>query len=146
VAILTTIAFRDGYLAADRQATIGNSYSETTKIRKCGRFLYGMAGPTGLCHIVGDWLADGADPSEAPQFDEVETYGFAIYRKRIYAIEGRVPMLIPLDCDVYAAGSGRDFALAAMALGKSAKEAVDLASRFDVFTGCGVDVVKVPGR
>lgn len=34
----------------------------------------------------------------------------------------------------YAIGSGRDFAIAAMALGKSALEAVELASRFDIWT------------
>lgn len=41
----------------------------------------------------------------------------------------------------YAIGSGREYAMAAMALGKSAKEAVELAARLDVNTGGDIDWV-----
>ena len=42
-------------------------------------------------------------------------------------------------------GSGRDFAIAAMALGRTARQAVALAARFDVYTGGGIDsIVGVP--
>ena len=40
-----------------------------------------------------------------------------------------------------AVGSGRDFALAAMHLGKSAEEAVLVAAEFDPGTGNGVDTL-----
>lgn len=41
----------------------------------------------------------------------------------------------------WAIGSGADYALGAMYAGKSAKEAVEIASQLDTGTGLGVDVV-----
>ena len=43
-------------------------------------------------------------------------------------------------------GSGRDFAIAAMALGRTARQAVALAARFDVYTGGGIDSIVVVPR
>jgi ATP-dependent protease HslVU (ClpYQ) peptidase subunit len=43
----------------------------------------------------------------------------------------------------HALGSGRDFALAAMYLGKNAREAVEIAMEFDLETGKGVDCLEV---
>lgn len=43
----------------------------------------------------------------------------------------------------HAIGSGRDFALAAMYLGRNAPEAVSVAKVFDVFTGGEIQQVKV---
>jgi hypothetical protein len=42
----------------------------------------------------------------------------------------------------FATGSGRDIALAAMHLGKTARQAVDLCSLFDVNCGNGVDELR----
>jgi hypothetical protein len=41
--------------------------------------------------------------------------------------------------DFVAVGSGRDYAMAAMALGHTARVGVEIASRFDPGTGNGVD-------
>lgn len=46
----------------------------------------------------------------------------------------------------HAIGSGRDFALAAMRLGKSAREAVEIAAEFDIYTGGNIDVVDIEYR
>lgn len=43
----------------------------------------------------------------------------------------------------HAIGSGRDFALAAMRLGKSPREAVELSAEFDVYTGGEIEVVEI---
>ena len=43
----------------------------------------------------------------------------------------------------YAWGSGSSYALGAMASGKSAKQAVEIATKFDIYTGRGIDVIKL---
>ena len=45
--------------------------------------------------------------------------------------------------DFHAIGSGRDFAMAAIALGKNAREAVELAAQFDIYTGGDVECVQL---
>lgn len=56
-----------------------------------------------------------------------------------FLVQGKQPALCPVREKFVADGSGRDFALSAMHLGKSAREAVAFAARFDVYTGGGVD-------
>lgn len=51
---------------------------------------------------------------------------------------------LPVSRPYHAIGSGRDFALAAMRLGRTAQQAVILAQEFDVNTGGDVDVETVP--
>lgn len=43
----------------------------------------------------------------------------------------------------FAVGSGADFAIGAMARGASAREAVEIATRYDNTTGLGVDVLEL---
>jgi hypothetical protein len=106
-----------------------------------------MAGSTGSCTIVADWLAQGAPYDNRPEFDDYEPYGIAIRRNVVYHIEGRLPTLIPTEGKFTAAGSGRDFAIAAMSLGHSAEEAVQIACNHDVYSGLGINVVRTsPSR
>lgn len=143
---MTTCAWDGTFLAADRQATINGVRSVTTKIHKCGSFYYAMSGNVSDCIIVASWLRRGAKPSDSPALDEINSFGFAIKAGKVFSIEGRIPVLVPLDVDQFAAGSGREFAFAALALGKSAEEAVALASQYDICTGMGIQVVRVRRR
>ena len=52
-------------------------------------------------------------------------------------------MSAPRNLSGKAIGSGSEYALGAMAMGASAKRAVQIASRFDPSTGRGVTVAKV---
>jgi hypothetical protein len=56
---------------------------------------------------------------------------------------GKRPTFMPILERFWSVGSGRDFALAAMALGKTAKEAIELAHMFDASTGDKVDVIEI---
>jgi ATP-dependent protease HslVU (ClpYQ) peptidase subunit len=47
----------------------------------------------------------------------------------------------PVEDKVYAFGHGRDFALAAMHCGKTAREAVEIACLLDVYCGNGIDAL-----
>lgn len=61
----------------------------------------------------------------------------------VYVIEGARPALSVVLDEFSAFGSGCDFAMLAMTCGKNAIEAVQLASQYDIYTGCGVDHVTV---
>jgi ATP-dependent protease HslVU (ClpYQ) peptidase subunit len=58
-----------------------------------------------------------------------------------YYEDGPIPETV--EHGFWAFGSGRDFAIAAMACGKSAREAVEIACQFDTGCGLGVDVMQI---
>lgn len=107
-----------------------------------------MSGTSNHTEALKRWYESGANPERWPKFQEDEdkasclivmtAQGVGAYGTQPYAIHevGRA---------FTAWGSGRDFAIAAMACGKSAVEAVQLASQFDVNTGMGVDWFGVDG-
>lgn len=141
---MTTIAWDGTTLATDRLAVYGTTKRRVRKLFISSGFLYGASGMLADAYIAAEWLAAGADPDVGGMFSEAGCYGIAVNRKTgaAFTVEGARPRLIPLYGKAWATGSGQDFANAAMALGKSAVEAVKLAARFDVYTGGGVDSVK----
>lgn len=46
--------------------------------------------------------------------------------------------LIAIESPYFSTGSGRDFALLAMRMGKTSREAVEIAAELDIWTGMGV--------
>lgn len=128
---MTTIAWDGKTLAAD---SLGDKCGWKIPSQKIIRLrdgrLYGTAGAFGQCLAVADWLnhRDGGAP-------EAEDAGGIIIGLdgHAYAVE-RHATLIRLP-KTAAAGSGRDFALAAMRCGKTAAEAVKIAIEFDVYSG-----------
>lgn len=51
--------------------------------------------------------------------------------------------LIAIESPYFATGSGRDFALVAMKMGNTAREAVELAAELDIWTGMGVTELSI---
>ncbi len=147
---MTTIAWDGKSLAADRQATSGGGGIRRVgepKVRHVGRYIYGGMGSMDDVEQIFEWLRNGGgDPR--PRLEEGGSYGLAVDVGTgiAYFVEGKTPHLLPVHEKVAAAGSGRDYALAALVLGKTAKQAIELAIKLDVFTGIGVDVVRVPRR
>ncbi len=90
------------------------------------------------------WYENGADTSSYPkcQEDKEQWVPFMVFHK-----DGSIdkyeqsPYPIKFPPQLFASGSGRDFALMAMRLGKSPKEAVELTMEFDSGCGNGVDVL-----
>ncbi len=92
--------------------------------------------------ILGSNLAlyyrAGAKPKDFPdsQLNDDDRVDFVVVtpERKVFLWQGAA---YPQDMSLnkqYAIGSGRDFALAAMYLGKTAPEAVELAGRFDTGT------------
>lgn len=130
---MTTIAWdRDARtLAGDTLATAGGLPYRATKIHRLsdGR-LYGGSGNAEDLFAVLHWLDQGGEKPKVTDFAAL-----------LIGTDGRCQRMesalvpFPVAEPFHAIGSGRDFAILAMRLGKSAQEAVALAAEFDIYTG-----------
>jgi hypothetical protein len=134
---LSTVAWDGRSLAADRQCCAHFK----TRARKIFRLsdgrIFGGAGVFEQVLAVRDWLQDGgAKPEGLNEFSGILIESGTAYRLEEKLIRDRI-----LE-RCHAVGSGAPFAITAMALGKTAREAVLIAARFDPRTGGGVDVLE----
>jgi ATP-dependent protease HslVU (ClpYQ) peptidase subunit len=143
---MTVIAW-DGYtLAADKRATNGSLIRTTTKIFRIHSCLVGYAGEATFGEQMIAWFQAGEKAEDFPkeQRDKDDWAPLLVIREngKIHKYE-RTPHPLKYQDKQFAIGSGRDFALAAMACGKTASEAVEVASMFDSNCGNGVDTLRL---
>ena len=136
---MTTIAYRDGLVAADTQSTAA-PYKDPNPQHKVVRLADGSVlaacGNLEVLDMTRAFLAGEADTlhieGQAIHFvstDEIWVYqGLGRYR---------------VDGSFRSWGSGGAIADAAMLLGKSAEEAVAVAAMIDIFTGGPIDVLEI---
>lgn len=137
---MTTVAYKDGLMAADRQ--LGRDKKVVTKIFRLSpdapdgyqNALVGLAAtdyPVALQTI--DWL-NGL--TERPDLMGIEQLEMLIVTEG-GGIQLSWKELLPVDIEnpYYAIGSGGEYALGALAMGASADEAVATAHKFDSGTG-----------
>lgn len=141
---MTIICYDGKTLAADKRAVTMGLPRTVTKIHKIRGHLVGCAGDAAPGRELIAWFERGADPADVPAFQCTSDHvGMLVITPdaRILKYE-RGPYPIDFTEEgVYAFGSGRDYAMAAMALGCDARQAVELASRFDIDCGNGVDML-----
>lgn len=136
---MTTIAFDGKTMACDTRVTCGSSYYSTdTKIYENDDYVIGVAGDAG----VGTMLIDCPYILQARHYDfDFEALVFAKDTRKLYKVafykswDCALSLVVPIVDGFAAAGSGADFALAAMGCGRSAQGAVAIASNFDLNTG-----------
>lgn len=137
---MTTIAFHDRTLCADSRFTSGGIIvDKRNKIFKLadGR-LFAGAGHWSQIYAVYEWLNGDKDkPDGAENFEGiiVDQDGSA------WLIDE--DLLIAPQSSPCALGSGRDVALTAMLLGKSAYEAIEVACGLDVHSGLPVNEERI---
>lgn len=150
---MTTIAWDGKHLAADRRHCSGALHYEACKIvtveNEDGTATHYVS--TGS-HVLEAWIAwdqGGTEEFPEPQnprklpVNNLDGYQGGIIRLQ----DGECLMLDPrlpywtTAAERWAWGSGADFALGALAAGKTAAEAVEIAAQFDPHTGGAVDVV-----
>lgn len=154
---MTTIAFRDGIMASDSQATDDYLSLDTSKVHKVKFYknpdakkktsaLVGLSGVLEDCLIfidhyygIDSQLANGSDPKGI--FKDLDVWGLIYEEEVLYQVAPRRP--IPLEGKFHATGSGGVFAQAAMMAGATAKEAVEIAKELDPYTGGKVQVLKL---
>jgi 20S proteasome alpha/beta subunit len=146
-AVLTTIAWDGRTLAADTRGINGGIARSVSKLFECGDYVFAGCGILSEVLETAKWLRTVNMPGtlERPTYEECDILGIAVEREtgKAYFVAGKRPILEIIAEPFSAAGSGRDFALAAMALGQSAEEAVRLAMRFDLATGGEVESIEV---
>jgi hypothetical protein len=138
---MTTIAWDGKTLATDRMASHGGSRRFVRKLFDCGEWMYGGTGNFDEVHLIAEWLTGGAKTSERVTLDESNHCGIAVRKDdgRAFSVEGKRVLFVAIRGERFATGSGHEYAMAAMTLGKTAAQAVAFAARFDLYTGLGVD-------
>lgn len=142
---MTVIAWDGRTLAADKRTSFGGLHATTTKVHRLpdGR-LFAGCGPTALIQEMRHWVAFGADPATFPAAQRTSADSCSAL---VVMLDGS---LIQYETTAYplcfenrqwAIGSGRDFAVMAMHLGKTAREAVLLTAEFCHDCGNGVDAL-----
>jgi hypothetical protein len=145
---MSVIAWDGQTIAADRQATNEGLAFTTTKMRRIKRDghipeVIAWIGDQDAGEMMAQWYEFGANPTDFPvcQKDKddwarlivADQYGVKLYE--------RYPVAIRIEDEFSAWGSGRDFAIAALYLGKTAREAVEVACALSI--GCGNGITEL---
>ena len=147
---MTVIVWDGKTLAADKQATNSGLKMTCTKLRRVNGCLIGVSGDFDLAQTTVKWFADGADPEKFPKHQETDDKWVGLVcitpDKRVLKYERSPYPMEYTEMEFFAVGSGRDYALGALAMGADAVTAVEVASRFDNGCGLGVDVLTHEGE
>jgi len=138
---MTVVAYDGRSLAADKQSVCGGRCSTTTKIWRLDTGeVAAITGMQAMGQMLVEWYKQGADPATWPIPDSEENDCVRLIVADVSGCkfyEQAIPLAVE---DAFGAwGSGADFAVTAMYLGKSAREAVELTCLFAVGCGNGVD-------
>jgi len=138
---MTTIAARFSTLeiAADSMVSGDDSFYLVEKLRKGKSSIYGACGDWDKCLKMFQALESGGDMDSDIDVTvlELRNDGIWIYESTI------IPAKIKND--FWAIGTGANFAIAAMHLGKSPKEAVEIACQYDTSSNFPVDYYTLGG-
>lgn len=141
---MSVIAWDGFRLAADKRILMGNMIRTTTKIFRDGNALVGYSGGADAGEEILAWFRRGRDPATFPesQRNKDDWAGLlVVFDDGIIWKFERTPYPVKFPPQLFAIGSGSDFALAAMHCGKDAAQAVEIACLFDSSCGNGVDVL-----
>jgi len=136
---MTVIAWDGKTLAADKQATFGGTPVPFTKLFRSGAEMIGCSGSVSESLQFVEWYRKGEPADSKPAVED----GFAalvVQNGKLYRYEKQL-VALPMDVTIWGAGSGADYAIGAMAAGCSAVEAVEIACRFDIHCGLGIDSI-----
>lgn len=141
---MTVIVWDGKTMAADRMLSFGSVHLIATKIHKSHGYLFGASGDSDHSAEIIAWFRDhlaGVERSYPTDLDctmlAVSPSGEAmIFCRKEFPIFVSAPVAI---------GSGVEVALTAMKLGKTAKEAAQIACELCPTCGCGVDAIDLEG-
>ena len=145
---MTVLVWDGKTFAADKQSTCGQMRRKLTKIRKLDNgHLVGATGTSTDCKRYINWyekvceVADGEYVS-LPEWSDGAPHMMVITPwKGIYLYTGTDTYLDYSENNIFATGSGAEYALGAMRAGASAEQAVLIANEFDTHCGMGVDTL-----
>lgn len=138
---MSTIAYRDGVIAADTQISADNEIlGHATKIGKRGRVLFGASGDASWMREFLVWARGGFVGGPPESKGEGGGSALVIADGRLMSVyaSGHYDEVRAV---FYAVGSGRQFARGAMATGATAEDAVRAAILLDACSGGDVEVL-----
>lgn len=140
---MTTIAFDGKTLAADKQATVSEMKSTTSKLYMVDGKAVGICGNAIKAMEFINWMLKKRK-GKKPELDRHEYVEFIMVDLNTGEcwVTDKSLALLPYHAPC-AIGSGSLAALAVMRLGHDAVKAIEIASEVDVYTGCGIDKVQV---
>lgn len=129
---MTSIAYRDGVLAADSGVqSRGTRIGSVQKVFKAkDGSLLAYAGDANLAADVAEWVDGGLRHDSVPDTADRGTILWVQPDGSVHIIDGGGKPY-PVEAPFYAEGSGEDLALGAMAAGASAVQAIEIAIHFD---------------
>lgn len=148
---MTTLVYKNGIMAADTQETWDGRARRCVKLYKHGDTIIGIAGDSFTGMLFVDWYIGGADKDDIPNLthlDADEDFYCLVWEKGKLWVVNRLFRMIEVELEdhpFYAVGSGADIAHGALAMGASAKRAVEVAADFDIYTGLPVETRKCKG-
>jgi ATP-dependent protease HslVU (ClpYQ) peptidase subunit len=139
---MTTVAYTKGVLAFDSKASSGGQHAGwVMKGKKTNKYLIAACGSCEDIQAFMDWMESGGKQEDKKTYGldrDVDINALVIDKKtRVYQYEGRLYPYV-IEADIHALGSGREYAIGAMAAGSSAQQAVRIASKYDSGTGGAV--------
>lgn len=142
---MSVIAWDGKSIAADKQATCAGLKLTASKIRRLDTgIILAWAGEQDSGEMMARWFIGGQDPAKWPACQSDKDLWcrlIIVDRDGFVSTYERQPVSFPMEDKAMAWGSGRDYALGAMARGATAREAVEVACRFDIGCGMGIDEI-----
>lgn len=142
---MSIVAWDGHILAADRQVTCGDMKVRGSKMRRLpSGSVLAWTGNQDCGLILSCWYENGADIDKWPEFQKLDNWTRLIVADRtgIFYYEQHPVSQRVLE-PFLAFGSGRDYAMGALEMGANAVQAVEVASRFDIYSGLGVESYEV---
>lgn len=143
---MTTIAYRNGIMAADSRAYSGDrrpigSKEKVKRLSNGGLFAATSVKP-GLSERFFRLVdSTGVTSDFSEDFDI--TALVVLPSGEVYYYAGSKSFSGPLTGEYFAIGSGEDYAMAAMEMGAGPERAVEVATKFDVFSAPPVTVMRL---
>ncbi len=133
---MTTIAYRNGLLAGDSQAT-DNQCWQVEKLRRldtsAGELLVGYCGEVCSALVFLEWLRDDRNRKPDLGNEDFEAIVVSVKTGRVTIWNPSLVGFTPRG-KFFAIGSGAPVAMGAMHAGKNAVEAVKIACKVDPYT------------
>jgi ABC-type uncharacterized transport system permease subunit len=144
---MTVVAIKDGIVATDSAAHTARGLYVGT-VRKIARSPEGhviaCSGTALSVAAMLHWVESGLVGS--PGTDPEEYHALLVRPDGSVCEVGGDGLLVQVDAPFHASGSGRELAIAAMACGKSAEEAVQIACRWHGACGEPVQTLRLGGE
>ena len=143
---MTVIVWDGKTLEADRQGSVGDTTVTRSKLHHFENGdVAASFGATDFGLMLMRWLEEGAFPEKWPAFQRTSDWtGLVLWHAGQILEFNQEPVGIPCEDPYMAWGSGAHYALGALAMGATAAQAVEAASKHCASCGRGVDTFEAP--